>query len=429
VVIAQALVCRPALVLADEPTASLDSTTQAELRALLATLQGRFGIALLLVSHDLGALSGLARTVHVMYAGAWWRRERRSRCSVIPSIPTRAACCGPSRAFPPRPPPGSGWRSCRSRGLRPIRATCQGDVLSNPVARTGCPRAPSDLPRRPGRQRGALFAASSIEAEEPLIRARGLTKRYTRPGGRRGGGTVLAVADVDLTIARGTDLALVGESGSGKSTLARCLARLEEPTGGELWFEGADILALHGRRLRPFRERVQLILQDSATALDPRLRAADIISEPLQVLGRGNRRQRRRRALELMEAVGLPAACADRRPLELSGGQRQRLAIARALAVQPRLLILDEAFTGLDVSIQAQIVSLLQDLRRRHGLTYLYISHDLPLMARLADEMAIMFQGRIVEHGRAPSPPPAARAPRRAAPVGSSGGTHGRSRG
>ncbi|HWW95401.1 MAG TPA: dipeptide/oligopeptide/nickel ABC transporter ATP-binding protein [Vicinamibacteria bacterium] len=238
-----------------------------------------------------------------------------------------------------------------------------------------------------------------MEAEEPLIRVRGLTKRYTRPGGRRGGGTVLAVADVDLTIARGTDLALVGESGSGKSTLARCLARLEEPTGGGIWFEGADILALHGRRLRPFRERVQLILQDSATALDPRLRGADIISEPLQVLGRGNRRERRRRALELMEAVGLPAACADRLPLELSGGQRQRLAIARALAVQPRLLILDEAFTGLDVSIQAQIASLLQDLRRRHGLTYLYISHDLPLMARLADEMAIMFQGRIVEQG------------------------------
>jgi peptide/nickel transport system ATP-binding protein len=238
-----------------------------------------------------------------------------------------------------------------------------------------------------------------MEAEEPLIRVRGLTKRYTHPGGRRGGGTVLAVAEVDLTIARGTDLALVGESGSGKSTLARCLARLEEPTGGGIWFEGADLLALRGRRLRPFRERVQLILQDSATALDPRLRAADIISEPLQVLGRGNRREQHRRALELMEAVGLPVACADRRPLELSGGQRQRLAIARALAVQPRLLILDEAFAGLDVSIQAQIAGLLQDLRRRQGLTYLYISHDLPLMVRLADEMAIMFQGRIVEQG------------------------------
>ncbi|HKC11125.1 MAG TPA: ABC transporter ATP-binding protein, partial [Vicinamibacteria bacterium] len=137
----------------------------------------------------------------------------------------------------------------------------------------------------------------------------------------------------------------------------------------------------------------------SATALDPRLRASDIVSEPLQVLGRGDRTQRRRRALELMEAVGLPAAGAERRPLELSGGQRQRLAIARALAVQPRLLILDEAFAGLDVSIQAQIAGLLQDLRRRHGLTYVYISHDLALMARLADEIAIMFEGRIVERG------------------------------
>jgi peptide/nickel transport system ATP-binding protein len=238
-----------------------------------------------------------------------------------------------------------------------------------------------------------------MEAEEPLIRVCGLTKRYTPGGGRRRRATVLAVADVDLTVTRGADLALVGESGSGKSTLARCLARLEEPTGGRIWFEGTDILGLHGRRLRPFRERVQLILQDSATALNPRLTAGDIISEPLQVLDRGNRRERRRRALELMEAVGLPAAGVERRPLELSGGQRQRLAIARALAVQPRLLILDEAFAGLDVSIQAQIAGLLQDLRRRHGLTYLYISHDLALMARLADELAIMFEGRIVERG------------------------------
>ncbi len=181
-----------------------------------------------------------------------------------------------------------------------------------------------------------------MEAEEPLVRVSGLSKRYPRRGDRRARAAVLAVADVDLTITRGADLALVGESGSGKSTLARCLARLEEPTSGRIWFEGTDILELQGRRLRPFRERVQLILQDSATALDPRLRASDIVSEPLQVLGRGDRTQRRRRALELMEAVGLPAAGAERRPLELSGGQRQRLAIARALAVQDEIAIMFE---------------------------------------------------------------------------------------
>jgi len=236
-----------------------------------------------------------------------------------------------------------------------------------------------------------------MEAEEPLVRVRGLTRRYAGRGRHRA--PVQALAGVDLEVERGSDLAVVGQSGSGKSTLARCLARLEEPTSGQIWFEGVDLLALRGRRLLPYRERMQLILQDSATALDPRLGALDIVAEPLDVLGRGGRRERRARALELMEAVGLPADWANRRPLELSGGQRQRLAIARALAVEPRLLILDEAFAGLDASIQAQMANLLRDLKARHGLTYLYISHDLALMAVLADEVAIMFEGRVVEHG------------------------------
>jgi peptide/nickel transport system ATP-binding protein len=237
-----------------------------------------------------------------------------------------------------------------------------------------------------------------MEAEPPLVRLRGLTKRYA---GRapRGSPAVQALAGIDLEVGGGSDLAVVGESGAGKSTLARCLARLEQPTSGQIWFEGVDLLALRGRALLPYRERMQLILQDSATALDPRLSAVEIVAEPLDVLGRGGRRERRRCALELMESVGLPAAWAARRPLDLSGGQRQRLAIARALAVRPRLLILDEAFTGLDASIQAQIASLLRDLQARHGLTYLYISHDVALMAVLADEVAIMFEGRIVERG------------------------------
>ena len=237
-----------------------------------------------------------------------------------------------------------------------------------------------------------------MEGEPPLVRVCGLTKRYLGRG-RRGAVAVQALAGVDLEVARGADLALVGQSGSGKSTLARCLARLEEPTSGQIWFEGVDLLALRGRRLRPFRERVQLILQDSAASLDPRLRAEQIVSEPLEVLGRESREERRRRALELMEMVGLRAAWAERRPLELSGGQRQRLAIARALAMRPQLLILDEAFAGLDASIQAQIAGLLRELQGRLGLTYLYVSHDLGLMSVLADEVAIMLEGRIVERG------------------------------
>ncbi len=236
-----------------------------------------------------------------------------------------------------------------------------------------------------------------MEAEQALVRVCGLNKRYARRGERRGSPGVQALAGVDLTIASGATLALVGQSGSGKSTLARCLARLEQPESGQIWFEGAELVALRGRSLRPLRQRIQLIFQDSADALDPRLSAVEIVAEPLDILGRGAKRARRARALELMETVGLPPDWGERRPGELSGGQRQRLAIARALAVLPRLLILDEAFAGLDASIQAQIAALLEELRVRHGLTCLYISHDLALMARLAREVAVLFEGRIVE--------------------------------
>lgn len=233
--------------------------------------------------------------------------------------------------------------------------------------------------------------------DEPLVRIRGL--RRTHAPRRSGGRVVEALAGVDLDIRRGESVALVGRSGAGKSTLARCLARLEEPTAGAIHFEGVDVLGLRGPALRVFRERVQLILQDSAAALDPLLSAIDIVSEPLEILGRGTPAARGQRARELMETVGLSVDHGGRRPAQLSGGQRQRLAIARALAVGPRLLVLDEAFAGLDVTVQAQIAALLQDLRARHGLTLLYVSHDLALMASLADEAAVVHEGRIVEKG------------------------------
>jgi peptide/nickel transport system ATP-binding protein len=237
-----------------------------------------------------------------------------------------------------------------------------------------------------------------MAGDAPLLEVRGLRKTYVR---RRADEPVEALRGVDLTLRAGAALALVGRSGSGKSTLARCIARLEEPSSGEVWFEGVNLAARHGRQLRPFREHLQLVLQDSAAALDPRLTAVEIVAEPLDVAGRGTRPERRRRALELMETVGVPPAWSTRRPLELSGGQRQRLALARALALQPKLLVLDEAFTGLDASVQAQVAVLLEDLRSRHGLTYLYVSHDLALMAALADEVAVLDAGRIVERGPA----------------------------
>lgn len=225
---------------------------------------------------------------------------------------------------------------------------------------------------------------------EAVLEARGLSKRY---------GAVQALDEVDLGVARGAILALVGESGSGKSTLARCLARLEEPDAGEVRFEGRNVRPLGGRSLLPFRARVQLVLQDAATSLNPRFTAAEIVAEPLLVRRRGNAAERRRRALELMELTGLPASQADRLPGQFSGGQRQRLALARALALEPEVLILDEALSGLDVSVQAHVANLLMEIREQRSLTYVLISHDLALASRLAGEIAVMHRGTVVERG------------------------------
>jgi ABC-type dipeptide/oligopeptide/nickel transport system ATPase subunit len=199
---------------------------------------------------------------------------------------------------------------------------------------------------------------------------------------------VTALDGVDLTIAAGATLALVGESGSGKSTLARCLAGFEKPDAGGIQFPA---------RAGSPAWRAQLVFQDAAGTLNPGMRAADIVAEPLLVAGGLDAAARRRRAEELLTTVGLPASAGYRLPHEFSGGQRQRLAIARALAVEPALLILDEALSGLDVAMQAQIANLLTEVQRRCGLAYLFITHDLPLACRLADEIAVMQAGRIVE--------------------------------
>ena len=208
----------------------------------------------------------------------------------------------------------------------------------------------------------------------------------------------MALDGVDLTLERGSTLALVGETGSGKSTLARCLALLERPDAGSIRYLGQDLLAIDRRRLPALRRQIQLIFQDPASALNPRFSAAEVVAEPLRIQ-KINPRARRRRALEAMEQMGLLARWADRRPGQLSGGQRQRLAIARALVSEPRLLILDEALSALDLSVQARIINLLLELQTAHDLTYLLISHDLRVVGHLADELAVLFQGIIVDQG------------------------------
>src|ERR1700674_4485419 len=236
---------------------------------------------------------------------------------------------------------------------------------------------------------------------QPLLKVENLVKRYAKRTLAGTGTDLLALDTVSFTIFSGTTLAVVGESGSGKSTLALCVACLESPTTGTIWFEGKNIVKLGERARRQVRQQIQLIFQDPASSLNPRWSVLEILVEPLILEGKCNREEMRQRANSLLERVVLSKNIVERLPTELSGGQRQRLAIARALALEPKLLILDEALSALDCSVQAQIANLLMDLQSSLGMTYLFITHDLAMAAYLADEIAVMNRGRIVEQGPA----------------------------
>ncbi|HEY1250308.1 MAG TPA: ABC transporter ATP-binding protein [Thermoanaerobaculia bacterium] len=238
-------------------------------------------------------------------------------------------------------------------------------------------------------------------AAPPLLSARGLTKRFAVRRGLLGGASrfLPAVRGVDFDVRAAETLALVGESGSGKTTVGRMVARLVEPDSGSIVFEGEDWLALRGRALRRRRRDLQVVFQDPQTSLNPRLRAGDQVAEPLRVQRLAGRGEIASRVRGLFEDVGLAPEILERFPSELSGGQRQRVAIARALATRPRLLVCDEPVSALDVSIAAQIVNLLLDLKERAGLAYLFIAHDLAVVSRVADAIAVMYLGRVVERG------------------------------
>ena len=224
----------------------------------------------------------------------------------------------------------------------------------------------------------------------PLIEAHNLVKRY---------GPSTVVNDVSLSISAGETLGLVGESGSGKSTVARMLLRLIEPTSGSVSFAGVDVLAMRRRELRMQRREMQMVFQDPFAALDPRMRIAEIVAEPFAIQGGFSGAQVRERLAMLLSEVGLDASALPRYPHEFSGGQRQRINIARALALRPKFLALDEPVSALDVSVGAQVINLLRDLQRTHGLTYLFISHSMPLVRYLCDRVAVMDKGRLVEMG------------------------------
>ncbi|MCM1944851.1 MULTISPECIES: dipeptide ABC transporter ATP-binding protein [Streptomyces] len=356
VLIAIALAARPRLLVADEPTSALDVTVQRTILDHLDTLTRTSETAVLLITHDLGVAADRAGRVAVMARGRVVETGPTDEVLTSPRHPYTKTLLAAAPAFAPARRTPSGTAKARDGG-------------------TPAP-APADL-----------LTAENLVKEYPHRR----TGRHTPPPP--------AVDGVSLRVARGETLALVGESGSGKSTTARLLLRLTDPTAGRITFDGQDVTRLRGAALRALRRRLQIVYQNPYTSLDPRLPVAEIVAEPLRAFRVAGRAERARRVAVLLDRVHLPADVARRRPAELSGGQRQRVAIARALALRPDLVVCDEPVSALDVSAQAHVLDVLAELQREDGLSYLFITHDLAVVRRIAHRVAVMRHGRIVETG------------------------------
>jgi len=364
VMIAMALVCRPPLLIADEPTTALDVTTQAQILDLIGDLQRESRMGLLLITHDLGIVANLADEVVVMHRGEVM--ERGSRVNIFRNA-----------------------KHPYLRGLlRAVPQIGRGERLASPgQEESGAPppTAPSELPDIPVLSIDRVSKTFTLRSGWPVPREQRIS----------------ALVDVSLTVRRGRTLGVVGESGSGKTTLLRVITRSIAPDTGSVRFDAGDgpcdVAALDGAALKRFRRTVQMVFQDPFSSLNPRLTVFESLTEPLVVHAVGNRASRSARARELVEVVGLEESALRRYPHSFSGGQRQRLAIARALMLEPSVVLCDEPTSALDVSVQAQILNLLRDLQARLGVAYLFISHNLAVVDYLADEIAVMCRGRVVE--------------------------------
>jgi peptide/nickel transport system ATP-binding protein len=365
VMIAMAIACEPKLLIADEPTTALDVTIQKQILDLLAGLQERHHMSVLFITHDLGVVGEIADHVVVMQNGVIQEQ------GTVREIFER-----------PRHPYTKALLACRPRlDRRPMRLPVIDDFLKSD--------ADVNLKERP---RGVL------QGDATILEVKGLNKTFFLKEGLFGKRAVTAVKDVSFKLAKGRTLGLVGESGSGKTTVGLTLMRLHDATGGEVLFEGRDLLGLSDREMMAYRRRIQIIFQNPYASLNPRFTVGQILVEPMKIHAIGKHQQERvDMAFALLKRVGLDEASFYKYPHEFSGGQRQRIAIARCLTMKPDVLICDESVSALDVSVQAQVLNLLQDLQDEFGLSYIFISHDLAVVKHISDEIMVMNQGEIVE--------------------------------
>jgi len=395
VMIAMALSCRPTLLIADEPTTALDVTIQAQILTLIRLLQEEMQMAVIFITHDMGVVAEVADRVIVMWRGEKVEEGPATRIFAAPAHPyTKALLSAVPRLHSMR-----GTDVPRKFPLRRAEGGAGEAEAPEPPPRStvsGNGRPERELLPLGGTAPGAKGAPSG-----PLLSVRGLTTRFDLKAGFFGRTTrrVHAVEQVSFDLHAGETLALVGESGCGKSTTGRSLLRLVAIDGGSIEFGGRDIAKLPASEVRPVRRDIQMIFQDPFASLDPRLTVGFSIAEPLYVHGVAKGREAEERVRWLLQHVGLSPDHAQRYPHEFSGGQRQRIAVARALALNPKIIVADEAVSALDVSIQAQIVNLLIDLQSEFGVSYLFISHDMAVVERVSHRVAVMFLGQIVEIG------------------------------
>jgi peptide/nickel transport system ATP-binding protein len=417
--IAAALAVDPEVLIADEPTTALDVTIQAQILDLLAKLQRERGMGLLLITHDLGIVTQMADRVAVMYAGeivevapreAFFRAPQHPYSQkLFAALPSATQRAGPLAQIPGQVPPlTEAFAGCRfAERCERVFERCRHEVPKL-IALEGAHRVRCHLreteraaPRAAARGEPAVRAAAGGGT---LLEAKDLKVHFPIRRGvfRRTVGYVKAVDGVSLAVGEGRTLALVGESGSGKTTVGKAVLQLIRPTAGSVRYAGEELTRLSRAALKRHRAAMQIVFQDPYASLNPRMRVADILLEGMRGLGVGaDDAERGRRIDALLEQVGLAAGAKSRYPHEFSGGQRQRIAIARALAVEPRLIVCDEPTSALDVSVQAQILNLLRGLQERLGIAYLFITHNLAVVEYLAHEVAVMSAGRIVEQGPA----------------------------